>query len=421
MSKKLISAMIAGMSGVALAQSNVTIYGVADVSIQGKSASSGTAGQGVQVNGSKAEVQSNTSMLGFRGTEDLGNGLKALFQIETFVNLTGAMTGAAGSPPNGSPAFNNGTTFGGMRDSFVAISGAPGTLKMGYLSTPYRAALAPYDIFPDGSGDARIDTIFTTTKLGNGNSVGGSATTNVLTQSAFIRTTGINYALPKNAWGINGSIGYSGSNNNGSTNALNATNPYTNANSIFGVSLGWSGYGVSVSSAFQQQKIVTGVATTSTSNAGLISGASNYLLAASYTGIPGLKVAAAYNRSLINFNSSSTVAAAQGVSNGVWFGTSYRFGNNEPRFVYANTGNTSGLSVAYSGTQVGQNGASQYGFGWAYYLSKRTQVYGIVSQINNRANGIYDFSNAPFNNSSTTVLNGGNTMRTYGAGMRMNF
>ena len=174
MSKKLISAMIAGMSGVALAQSNVTIYGVADVSIQGKSASSGTAGQGVQVNGSKAEVQSNTSMLGFRGTEDLGNGLKALFQIETFVNLTGAMTGAAGSPPNGSPAFNNGTTFGGMRDSFVAISGAPGTLKMGYLSTPYRAALAPYDIFPDGSGDARIDTIFTTTKLGNGNSVGGS-------------------------------------------------------------------------------------------------------------------------------------------------------------------------------------------------------------------------------------------------------
>lgn len=416
-SRKTVLLLLGGISTTAVAQTNVTIYGVADVSVQGKSASSGTAGQGAQASGTKAEIQSNTSILGFKGTEDLGNGLKALFQMETFVNLTGAVTGAAGSPPNGSAAWNNGTTFGGMRDSFVAISGAPGTVKMGYLSTPFRAALAPYDIFPDGSGDARIDTIFTTTKLGNGKSVSGSATTNVLTQSAFIRTTGINYALPANKFGVNGAIAYSGSSNNGTTNAVNATNPYTNANSIFGLSLGWSGYGASISGAFQQQKINTGIA----GNIGLISGASNYLLAASYTGVPGLKLSAAYNRSLLNFNSSSTVAAAQGASNGVWFGTSYRFGNNEPRFVYANTSNTTGLSVAYSGTQIGQNGASQYGFGWAYYLSKRTQVYGIVSQINNRANGIYDFSNAPFNNSSTTVLNGGNTMRTYGAGMRMNF
>lgn len=123
MSKKVIGVMLAGISGAALAQSNVTIYGVADVSVQGKSASSGTAGQGTQVSGSKAEVQSNTSMLGFRGSKDLGNGLKALFQMETFVNLTGAVTGAAGSPPNGSVAWNNGTTFGGMRDSYVALSG----------------------------------------------------------------------------------------------------------------------------------------------------------------------------------------------------------------------------------------------------------------------------------------------------------
>ena len=89
MKKTLIAAALAVCSTAALAQ-NVTVYGTIDAAVANK-----------EVNGVKTTVQGNadylgSSVLGFKGTEDLGGGLKAGFQLEGDLNVgngTGDGTG----------------------------------------------------------------------------------------------------------------------------------------------------------------------------------------------------------------------------------------------------------------------------------------------------------------------------------------
>lgn len=76
MKKTLFALGIAGLfTGVANAQSSVTIYGIADTGI-------------IKETGSDVQMGNNhESRIGFRGSEDLGNGYKALFMIEKRINL----------------------------------------------------------------------------------------------------------------------------------------------------------------------------------------------------------------------------------------------------------------------------------------------------------------------------------------------
>lgn len=79
------------------AQSNVTIYGIVD---QGVSKANGGTTPGALLNGRAAPniwnvKAGNTSRLGFRGREDLGDGLYARFQIE---HRFAADTGSASNP-----------------------------------------------------------------------------------------------------------------------------------------------------------------------------------------------------------------------------------------------------------------------------------------------------------------------------------
>jgi predicted porin len=107
MKKSLIAlAALAAVSGTSFAQSSVTIYGKADIGI--------ARSIGSTVNEIK---QASGSRLGFRGTEDLGGGLKANFQLE---NRFLPDTGAAAS----STSFFNGR-------SIVGIEGGFGRIDMG--------------------------------------------------------------------------------------------------------------------------------------------------------------------------------------------------------------------------------------------------------------------------------------------------
>ncbi|MBX9868501.1 MAG: porin, partial [Burkholderiaceae bacterium] len=83
MKKSLLALTLLGaFSGAAMAQSSVTIYGVADLGL--RNVKDGTAA------GSTTSLTSGTeqsSRLGFKGTEDLGDGLKANFVFETGLNI----------------------------------------------------------------------------------------------------------------------------------------------------------------------------------------------------------------------------------------------------------------------------------------------------------------------------------------------
>jgi predicted porin len=86
-----IAAMALVTSGAASAQTNVQIYGVMDAGIEHVSnASPGGGGVTKVYSGG-----SNNSRLGFRGTEELGNGLKAVFNLESGLLIdTGNFDGA---------------------------------------------------------------------------------------------------------------------------------------------------------------------------------------------------------------------------------------------------------------------------------------------------------------------------------------
>lgn len=125
MKKTLIAlAALGAMAGVAHAQSSVTLYGIADVWLGQTSSKTTTAGVEVK-QPSQTAINSgglNGSRWGLRGSEDLGGGLKAVFQLESGFDIsTGANT--------------QGALFG--RQAFVGLSGGFGTVSLGRQYTAY--------------------------------------------------------------------------------------------------------------------------------------------------------------------------------------------------------------------------------------------------------------------------------------------
>lgn len=129
--KTLLALAVCGFTGAALAQSSVTLYGLADVGI-GKAKVDGD---------TKAHMLSGSTMnnyvsrLGVRGSEDLGGGLKAGFTLETGLSLAdgGTMTGG------------NGGGFWG-RQADLWIGGPWGSFKMGRSYSPADSALWTWDL-----------------------------------------------------------------------------------------------------------------------------------------------------------------------------------------------------------------------------------------------------------------------------------
>ncbi len=128
MQKKLIALAVASLiTAPALAQSNVSIYGIVDMgySWTGKNVNSGI--------GSRVGLDSglqSTSRIGFTGTEDLGNGLKASFVLERGLSA------------------DTGEDHGGWdRQAFLALSGNFGTAAFGRQWTPEDTFITTYDPF----------------------------------------------------------------------------------------------------------------------------------------------------------------------------------------------------------------------------------------------------------------------------------
>ena len=102
MQKTLITLAVFGaISGAAQAQSSVTIYGIVDTGVAYTNKVNTTPALLGGRTGSKFSVNSGIvqgSRFGFKGVEDLGGGLRALFQLEGgFANDTGALQGDKGS------------------------------------------------------------------------------------------------------------------------------------------------------------------------------------------------------------------------------------------------------------------------------------------------------------------------------------
>jgi predicted porin len=112
MKKVLLTAGLMGLAGMASAQSKVELFGVVDVAVA-RVSGTGVSKTGLSTGGA------NISRLGFRGTEDLGGGLKAGFWLEAGLDVdtgTGKATG-------GGLSFN--------RRSTVSLMGNFGEIRLG--------------------------------------------------------------------------------------------------------------------------------------------------------------------------------------------------------------------------------------------------------------------------------------------------
>jgi len=170
MNKKLLAIAIAGVLAAPLAQAqtaNVVLYGRINIDSeviinqkQDTSTASNTIKQNIY------RVSSNSSRFGMRGTESLGGGLNAVFQVEYAVSA------------------DNGGGVTGSRETFAGLQGPWGTVKWGYFLSPYDDIQAIFGSAPTlqtgvlGSASMWSNTGFigNTTQLGSfddrvGNSV----------------------------------------------------------------------------------------------------------------------------------------------------------------------------------------------------------------------------------------------------------
>ena len=170
MQKKLIALAVASLaSGAALAQTNVTVYGIADA---GYVYSSGSAGKDDFQNGDKiggnntfSGIQSGLlsgSRIGFKGEEALGNGLKAVFTLEYSlgIDVNGGIGSGTGSSLN-------------SRQQFVGLqSDKLGTVALGRQYAPGYQATVNNDPF---AGAAFSPTAFLTSNAANTINPGSNA------------------------------------------------------------------------------------------------------------------------------------------------------------------------------------------------------------------------------------------------------
>ncbi len=144
--KKLLiaSAALAMVAGTAQAQSSVTVYGIMDAGVASVSSSTGRV-QGLTSGGLA------TSRLGFRGTEDLGGGLKANFNLEAGLDLGNGNMGTAPTHKTATdataPAANtSGTTFD--RQAWVGLESAKlGQIQFGRTTRLEFDAIVAGDAF----------------------------------------------------------------------------------------------------------------------------------------------------------------------------------------------------------------------------------------------------------------------------------
>ncbi|MCW5299492.1 porin [Herbaspirillum lusitanum] len=144
MKKSLLAlAVLGAFAGAAQAQSSVTIYGIVDTDVTYTSKAQTPAG-GTNT-GSKFAMNSGViqgSRIGFKGVEDLGGGLSAVFNLETgFTNDNGGL--------QGSDAVTGSNLF--RRKSVVGLAGGFGSVLVG-RQTDFADTISAYTGVADFGG-----------------------------------------------------------------------------------------------------------------------------------------------------------------------------------------------------------------------------------------------------------------------------
>lgn len=385
MQKKIIALAVAAVaSGAAFAQSNVTISGEIKTQINQVSANgaaSSTAAGVVVANPlnatARTRVDNGTSKLTFKGEEALGNGLKAIFQIDSDV----------GSDRVAGSIFGN-------RETYVGLSGNWGTFMLGRLNAHYNQ-MAGIDAngIANGLGlQTSSLNLFGATGLTNGGATGTArgtrldnvmayASPNVNGFSAMFALTGLTEATTANL----------AAKDRGWNLAVKFANgPINAAYSLYNVKAAGS---TAPTAATFTSSVATGVLviTPVAATTGLGTDYTSQRFGAAYAFPMGLKVGFIFDRS----EQETSGVANSDVKRTAWsLPMSYNMAAHTFYFTYGRAANITGNATAatVATQQIAQK--SDYRMtmlAYSYDLSKRTQLNASWTNLQNGQSSSADF------------------------------
>jgi predicted porin len=160
-SKWVAGSVLLASTGLAQAQSSVTLYGVLDVALQYASKTATATGKNAGSTFAVANAANGPSVFGMKGTEDLGGGLKATFTLESGISVA-----------NGGFAASNGNLWG--RQAWVGLEGNFGKIRLGTQFSPFFLTLLDSDpryFSSSGSGNLIYADNVIFTGVANSNAV----------------------------------------------------------------------------------------------------------------------------------------------------------------------------------------------------------------------------------------------------------
>ena len=352
MNKKLIALAIAtAVSAPAMAAtSNVDVYGIMSLGVDSVTNNNAGAGDSSKRVG---RVSDYVSRIGFKGAEDLGNGLAATFQVENAIGADGNNTGTLGG--------------GGLRNTFVGLkSNDMGEVRLGRHDTPYKMATGSFDVFADTLGDYN-------------NIVGASnQTAGTNNASAYFDQRASNTAvyLSPNFSGFSAAASYV-------FGAETATSGSASTGNEYSLAAMYTAGPMYLTTAYEKHNF-------GSTGTGTLGGASNtsekaWKLGASYS-IMDFTLAAMYEKT----DDSRGTGGVNLYGHRTWFlSGKYQMGAVALKASYANAGSDDQTIAGVKGN----DGAKAYTVGADYGFSKRTTVYALYTKISNDSNAGYNFIN----------------------------
>jgi predicted porin len=383
MNKKLIAiAIAAAVSAPAMAAtSNVEVYGLLSAGVDSVTNANGNGTATVSGSTNRAgRVSDYASRIGFKGSEDLGNGLKGIWQIEQAV----AINGGNGTNSNGNISGTDGAFAGaGLRNTFVGLSSKDmGTALIGKHDTPYKMSTARLDQFGDTLGDYNG-------LMGAGyNPISGNTNSNGYFD---LRPANVAAYITPNFSGFSAVAAYV-------FGGANATSGSASGNA-YSMAAMYDAGPLYLTAAYEKHNLGS-VSSGSLGFSGVPANSSlsrkAWKLGAQYS-IMDFTLGTAYEKSDDNFNNG-----ANEFGHNTWFlSGKYQMGAVALKAQYA--------KASSAGSAANQGGAKQYTLGADYSFSKRTTVYALYTAISNDNNGGYNFAdnvNPVAGNTTNTSISG---------------
>jgi predicted porin len=396
----LVCIGVCGAPAIATAQSltvsaptsSVQIYGTINVDVESVEMKGAASGQNFA---RRNRVTSNSSNIGFRGSENLGAGLSGFFQVESSVNV------------------DDGTSSGfwASRNSGVGLQGNWGQLLLGQWDSPYKYSTVSLDPFGD-VGIAGYSGIMGST----GSITAGQGGSSAAQRLSFERRVSnvVQYWTPAFG-GFSGRLAYGAPDSNQGSASTGVSEASGLKPSLWSAMAAYQSGPLYATLAYEHHKDFQGL---------------NTLLAApqskgkddawkagvSYKFANGFSLGGIFEQLKYKAEDLNALGSLERkVSNWYVVGR-YDTGAHNFALAYGQKGKEKLSGAGFS--ELDDSKANQISARYAYSFSKRTQLYAMATRITNDSNALQQFGNSPI--TSTTLFadpSRGADPTGYGVGM----